>query len=63
MDFALLKRAAVGQVNSKLSVGRSRSERLSPEVPSLPMHPYLEPAQQDRVIDAIVKSMRSRHVP
>ena len=36
------------------------SERLSLEVLSLPMHPCLEPAQQDRIIDAIVRSMRSR---
>jgi dTDP-4-amino-4,6-dideoxygalactose transaminase len=36
------------------------SERLSLEVLSLPMHPYLEPAQQDRIIDAIVKAMRRR---
>ena len=36
------------------------SERLSLEALSLPMHPYLEPAQQDRIIDAIVRSMRSR---
>ena len=35
------------------------SERLSLEALSLPMHPYLEPAQQDRIIDAIVRSMRS----
>lgn len=35
------------------------SERLSLEVLSLPMHPYLGPAQQDRVIDAIVALMRS----
>jgi dTDP-4-amino-4,6-dideoxygalactose transaminase len=35
------------------------SERLSLEVLSLPMHPYLEPAQQDRIISAIVKSLRS----
>jgi dTDP-4-amino-4,6-dideoxygalactose transaminase len=34
------------------------SERLSLEVLSLPMHPYLEPPQQHRIIDAIVKSMR-----
>jgi dTDP-4-amino-4,6-dideoxygalactose transaminase len=34
------------------------SERLSLEVLSLPMHPYLEPPQQRRIIDAIVKSMR-----
>jgi dTDP-4-amino-4,6-dideoxygalactose transaminase len=29
------------------------SERLADEVISLPMHPYLEPAIQDRIIDAV----------
>jgi dTDP-4-amino-4,6-dideoxygalactose transaminase len=41
------------------AAGVSVSERLSLEALSLPMHPYLEPAQQDRIIGAIVKSMRS----
>jgi dTDP-4-amino-4,6-dideoxygalactose transaminase len=41
------------------AAGVLASERLSLEVLSLPMHPYLEPAQQDRIIGAIVKSMRS----
>jgi dTDP-4-amino-4,6-dideoxygalactose transaminase len=33
------------------------SERLSEEVISLPMHPYLEPAVQDRVIEAVRKGL------
>ncbi len=32
------------------------SERLSGEVLSLPMHPYLEPAQQDSVIEAMLRA-------
>ena len=30
------------------------AEKLSAEVLSLPMHPYLEPAVQDRIVDAVV---------
>ncbi len=33
--------------------GLAVSERLATEVLSLPMHPYLEPAAQDRVVDAV----------
>ena len=32
--------------------GLAVSERLAAEVISLPMHPYLDPATQDRIIDA-----------
>ena len=35
------------------------SERLSEEVISLPMHPYLEPAVQDRVIEAVRRGVAS----
>ena len=31
------------------------AERLSAEVLSLPMHPYLEPAVQDRIVDALLQ--------
>jgi UDP-2-acetamido-2-deoxy-ribo-hexuluronate aminotransferase len=34
------------------------SERLATEVISLPMHPYLEPAVQDRIIDVVVRALR-----
>jgi dTDP-4-amino-4,6-dideoxygalactose transaminase len=33
--------------------GLSESERLAGEVISLPMHPYLDPATQDRVVNAV----------
>jgi dTDP-4-amino-4,6-dideoxygalactose transaminase len=33
------------------------SERLADEVISLPMHPYLEPAIQDRIIDAVRQTL------
>ncbi|HXS07881.1 MAG TPA: DegT/DnrJ/EryC1/StrS aminotransferase family protein [Rhizomicrobium sp.] len=33
------------------------SERLSQRVVSLPMHPYLEPAVQDRIIKAVLESL------
>jgi dTDP-4-amino-4,6-dideoxygalactose transaminase len=32
---------------------------LSQEVLSLPMHPYLEATQQDRVIDAVLEAVAS----
>lgn len=35
------------------------SERLSGEVLSLPMHPYLEPGQQDRVISSLLRAIDS----
>ncbi|MGI9488054.1 MAG: DegT/DnrJ/EryC1/StrS family aminotransferase [Geminicoccaceae bacterium] len=34
------------------------AERLSGEVLSLPMHPYLEPAAQDRIIDVLLQTCR-----
>ena len=37
--------------------GLASSERLSAEVISLPMHAYLEPATQDRVIDAVRRAL------
>ena len=33
------------------------SERLSQKVVSLPMHPYLDAATQDRIIAAVLESM------
>lgn len=36
------------------------SERAATEVVSLPMHPYLDPAAQDRVIDAVAAAVGSR---
>src|SRR6201992_3082713 len=33
------------------------SEALAHKVVSLPMHPYLEDGQQDRVVDAVLKSV------
>ena len=33
------------------------AERLSGEVLSLPMHPYLQPEQQDYIIDSILKGL------
>ncbi|MEL6963598.1 MAG: DegT/DnrJ/EryC1/StrS family aminotransferase [Pseudomonadota bacterium] len=36
------------------------SERLSGEVFSLPMHPYLKPAVQDRIIDAVMSALPTR---
>ena len=37
--------------------GLANSERLSQEVLSLPMHPYLPPAQQDQVISSLRQAM------
>ncbi len=37
--------------------GLSRSEQLAGEVLSLPMHPYLTAADQDRVCDALVRAL------
>jgi dTDP-4-amino-4,6-dideoxygalactose transaminase len=34
------------------------SERLSQQVLSLPMHPYLEPAAQDRIVTAVIAAVR-----
>jgi dTDP-4-amino-4,6-dideoxygalactose transaminase len=34
------------------------SERLADDVISLPMHPYLDPATQDRIVDAIRRALR-----
>ena len=34
------------------------SEQLAAEVISLPMHPYLDPATQDRVIEAVRHALR-----
>ena len=35
------------------------SARLAGEVISLPMHPYLDEATQDRVIDAIRRALKA----
>ena len=37
--------------------GLAVSEQLAGEVLSLPMHPYLDPADQDRVCDALVRAL------
>lgn len=37
--------------------GLPTAERLAQEVLSLPMHPYLQPAEQDRVIDGVRSAM------
>jgi UDP-2-acetamido-2-deoxy-ribo-hexuluronate aminotransferase len=39
--------------------GLAVSERLAAEVISLPMHPYLDPATQDRIIDAVRRGLRN----
>ncbi len=39
--------------------GLPTSERLAKEVLSLPMHPYLDDASQDRVIDALTSAMKA----
>jgi dTDP-4-amino-4,6-dideoxygalactose transaminase len=36
------------------------SERLAKRVISLPMHPYLDEATQDRVVDAVLESVGGR---
>jgi dTDP-4-amino-4,6-dideoxygalactose transaminase len=38
--------------------GAPASERLSASVLSLPMHPYLEPATQDRIVEAVLGATR-----
>lgn len=39
------------------SVPTPNSERLSERVVSLPMHPYLDELMQDRIIEAVLKSI------
>ncbi len=39
------------------SAGLPVSERLAGEVLSLPMHPYLEPSEQDRITDAVLAAV------
>jgi len=40
------------------SAGVPVSERLAREVLSLPMHPYLEPAQQQRIVEAVALTLK-----
>jgi UDP-2-acetamido-2-deoxy-ribo-hexuluronate aminotransferase len=39
--------------------GLAVAERLANEVFSLPMHPYLEPEEQDRIIEAVIQAARA----
>jgi dTDP-4-amino-4,6-dideoxygalactose transaminase len=39
------------------SAGTPVSERISKTVISLPMHPYLDAATQDRIIEAVLESV------
>jgi len=41
------------------SAGTPVSDRISKTVMSLPMHPYLEEAVQDRIIDAVLSSVEA----